>query len=208
VLFAPASGSRPGVGLATYASDRTGGFVGGAQVGYNYQFYKHFVLGVETDAQWSGITGQHQSNAVERPYSVVSLDSRVGLDWFGTTRVRAGFARGDSLSYVSAGVAYGQVSLSGVDYAGGAFSSGLSAVRAGWSIGTGTEYAITSDLALRADYLYLSMGGVSGSTSGVLADLAPVAGSFSSTRVTNSVMRVGLNWKIGSQLFASPVAGR
>jgi hypothetical protein len=42
----------------------------------------------------------------------------------------------------------------------------------------------------------------------VLADLAPVAGSFSSTRVTNSVMRVGLNWKIGSQLFASPVAGR
>ena len=208
VLFAPASASRPAVGLATYASDRTGGFVGGAQLGYNYQFYKHFVLGVETDAQWSGITGQHESVAVERPYSIVSLDTRVGLDWFGTTRVRAGFARGDSLSYVSVGAAYGQVSLSGVDYAGGVFSSGLSAVRAGWSIGTGTEYAITPDLALRADYLYLSMGGVSGPTTGVLADLTPAAGSFSSTRVTNSVLRVGLNWKIGPQLFASPVSGR
>lgn len=208
VLFAPASASRPAVGLATYASDRTGGFVGGAQLGYNYQFYKHFVLGVETDAQWSGITGQHESVAVERPYSIVSLDTRVGLDWFGTTRVRAGFARGDSLSYVSVGAAYGQVSVSGVDYAGGAFSSGLSAVRAGWSIGTGTEYAITSDLALRADYLYLSMGGVSGPTTGVLADLTPAAGAFSSTRVTNNVLRVGLNWKIGPQLFASPVSGR
>ena len=206
VLFAPASGSNPAVGLATYASDRTGGFVGGGQVGYNYQFYKHFVLGVETDAQWSGITGQHESTAVERPYAVVSLDNRVGLDWFGTTRVRAGFARGDSLSYVSAGAAYGQVSLNGVDYAGGVFNTGLSTFRAGWSIGTGTEYAITPDLSLRADYLYLSMGGVSGATSGVLFDLTPAAGSFSSSRVTNNVLRVGLNWKIGPQLFAPSAA--
>jgi hypothetical protein len=52
------------------------------------------------------------------------------------------------------------------------------------------------------------MGGVSGPTTGVLADLTPAAGSFSSTRVTNSVLRVGLNWKIGPQLFASPVSGR
>ena len=59
------------VGLSTYGANRTGGFVGGAQVGYNHHLTKHFVLGAEMDAQWSGVTAQNESNVLESGYGEI-----------------------------------------------------------------------------------------------------------------------------------------
>lgn len=181
--------------LNTYSSNRTGGFVAGGHAGYNFQFYKHFVLGVETDGQWSDITGQHQAIVTESNFGSVALNQQSRLDWFGTSRLRAGFARGNSLSYATAGVAYGNVSISEYDVNGGLFSNNASAMRAGWVVGSGTEYAILPNVSLRAEYLYTSMAGLrsnalgaSGSANGLLA------GAVSTGKITNSIMRAGLSW--------------
>lgn len=117
-------------------TNRTGGFLGGGQVGYNYQIYNRLVVGVETDAQWTGIVGQHEAISAENPAGSVVANEKFSLDWFGTTRLRAGLVRGDALSYFTAGVAYGGVSLNSNDYSGGYFANATTQTKAGWAVGT------------------------------------------------------------------------
>ncbi len=183
------------VSLTTYGSSRTGGFVAGGHVGYNFQFYKHFVFGVETDGQWSGVNGQNQAAVTEAGFGGVLLSQQSRLDWFGTSRLRAGFARGDSLSYATAGVAYGNIGVSEYDANGGLFTNSASALRAGWVVGSGTEYAILPHLSLRAEYLYMSMGGLNSAATGAVSNgNGLLVGTASTGRMTNNIMRVGLSW--------------
>ncbi len=196
-LLSPQS-ITPGVGLTTYAADRTGGFVGGAQVGYNHHLTQHFVLGLETDAQWSGVTAQNESGVLETGYGGVSNNNRTTLNWFGTTRARFGFAQREMLAYITGGVAYGEIdhrAIQGQD--GGLFGNAANFTRAGWAAGAGADYAMTADLSLRAEYLYVSLAGISGVASGVILPGTPLMGQFSTSSVTNNIMRVGVNWKFG-----------
>lgn len=194
-----ATSANGAVALNTSNSSRTGGFIAGGHAGYNYQFYKHFVLGIETDGQWSGITGQHQAAVTEANYGTVYMNQQSNLGWFGTSRLRAGFARGDTLSYATAGVAYGNVSIGEQDVSGGLFINNASAVRAGWVAGTGTEYAVLPNLSLRAEYLYMSMGGLNSYATGVInSSNTLLAGNVSTGKMTNNIMRVGLTWSFNS----------
>jgi outer membrane immunogenic protein len=184
------------VGLSTYGANRTGGFVGGAQVGYNHHLTKHFVLGAETDAQWSGVTAQNESNVLESGYGGVSNNDRTTLEWFGTSRARLGFAQREMLAYITGGVAYGQINHWAMQgQGGGLFGNGASYMRAGWAAGAGADYAMTSDLSLRAEYLYVSLAGISGVSTGVVAPNVPLIGQFSTGSVSSNIMRVGVNWK-------------
>ena len=185
--------------LSTYTSSRTGGFIAGGHAGYNFQFYKHFVLGVETDGQWSGVSGQNQAAVTEAGFGSVSLSQQSRLDWFGTTRLRAGFARGDLLSYATAGVAYGNVGISEYDANGGLFTNNATALRAGWVVGSGTEYAILPNVSLRAEYLYMSMAGLNTTAVGATTNGSGLlAGSVSTGRITNNIMRAGLTWSFNT----------
>ena len=66
-----------------------GGLAGG-QIGYNYQLPNNFVLGVEGDLLWSGMSGSVS------PCPTVTQS----LDWLGTIRGRVGYAMGDWMPYV------------------------------------------------------------------------------------------------------------
>ncbi|MGE5388787.1 MAG: outer membrane protein [Hyphomicrobiales bacterium] len=186
------SASTPGFARATNLNDRSGGAIAGAQIGYQRQIANRFVLGVESDAQWSGVTASHQEAAFA--LNGVAAGDSYGMDWFGTTRARLGLARGSSLTFVTGGVAYGGVSVSGAQ--AGALLPGDGRTQFGWTLGSGTEYALTDKLSLKADYLYVSLNGVSGQ--GLAFAPAPVAGSFATGRLVTQVTRVGLNWRFGS----------
>lgn len=199
-LIQPVSASAPGVAATSTTSDRTGGFLGGIQLGYSYQLPNRIVLGVETDGQWSGVSGQHESTTLGGPSGVVNVNVRTGLDWFGTTRFRAGVARGDMLPYVTGGVAYGGVTVGGDQFTSGYFSNAANQTRVGWTLGTGADYAVTSNLSFRAEYLYVSLAGMTGVASAVVpTSTMPVVGQFSTGSVTSNVMRLGVNWKFGSR---------
>ena len=202
----------PGFVSVLHASNRTGGFIAGGQVGYNYEFANHFVLSLESDAQWSDVKqGQHEkatSTAILIPISSArSTDQQIGLDWFGTTRIRLGYAFGRFLPYLTGGVAYGQVSGSGfqniVGAGPGIFASSSSATHAGWTAGAGTEFAITEQFSLKAEYLYVQLGGVSGPVTALVP--LPAMGSFTAQTLGTHVFRAGLNWKFGG-FGAYPIA--
>jgi outer membrane immunogenic protein len=161
-----------GTVLAVTGED-DGGFVGGAQVGYNFQFGS-FVVGVETDLQYADIGGRGSFTPVVGT-TFVTDDSD---NYFGTVRARLGFAFDRALIYATGGFAYGDV---------GTFGGGSNG---GWTVGGGIEYAFTNNLTLKLEGLYVNLdqndvqltrGGVVYTSNGGDNDFG--------------VARVGLNYK-------------
>src|SRR5262245_17711864 len=104
------------------------GIIGGLQAGYNWQFHRNGVLGLETDFQWSGQKDSaSNSTDVSRPCGQTGCFNFVGYDgtltrtfdskitWLGTVRGRVGFAADgipNILFYGTGGLAYGSVETS------------------------------------------------------------------------------------------------
>jgi outer membrane immunogenic protein len=106
------------------------GFVGGGQIGYNYQFGS-FVVGVEADIQWADFNVDQNLFFVPAgfPPSFVPaiLNNNDDMEWFGTVRARAGVAFDRFLIYATGGFAYSDNNN-------------------GWTAGGGIEWALPSDL--------------------------------------------------------------
>jgi outer membrane immunogenic protein len=141
--FAQGCGASPimlalptGAGLAQTGSfaNKQSGFIGGGQVGYNYQWGPNFVIGIEADMQGTGIRGR--SNGIGNGWGSVSIpyltqpfsDSvgssnnswnansagvtsvNAGVDWLGTVRGRMGYLFTPTmLLYATGGLTYGGV---------------------------------------------------------------------------------------------------
>ncbi|MDX3805994.1 outer membrane protein [Bosea thiooxidans] len=120
------------------------GFVGGGQVGYNYQMGQ-FVLGLEADLQYADLnTGRNV------------FGDRVKTDYFGTVRARAGFAFDRFLPYITGGWAYGRTKTDIGTLAG--VVSDENTHTGGWVIGGGLEYAFTNNIIAGVEYLYVDLG--------------------------------------------------
>jgi outer membrane immunogenic protein len=135
-------------GTITNAPNRPESFMGGVQLGYNWQ-NGQLVYGLETDIQLTG------------------ADDTVGAakfsnTWFGTLRGRGGFTFNNVLLYGTAGLAYG--GLRG-ETVGGALSE--SKTLGGWTAGVGMEIGLTPAWSLRAEYLYMDLSGRGYSVTGV-----------------------------------------
>ncbi|MET0745777.1 MAG: porin family protein, partial [Microvirga sp.] len=132
----------PGVGAVDVGGNNDGGFVGGGQIGYNYQIGQ-FVIGVETDIQWSDLGGNNNNNLYIG--SGFAGGGGGGIDWFGTVRARAGVAFDRVLVYATGGFAYATGSnddngcFVGTAYAG--CGGGDNSVT-GWTVGAGVEWAL------------------------------------------------------------------
>jgi len=131
------------------------GFVGGVQVGYNWQLDNGIVLGAEADFQGSTVKGDISANVDE-----LSAEAETKVEWFGTVRARLGYAATERfLVYGTGGLAYGKVKSSyslsdGVD----SYGESASKTKAGWTIGAGAEYAIDNNWTLKTEYLYTDLG--------------------------------------------------
>jgi outer membrane immunogenic protein len=139
----------------------SGGFAGGGQIGYNYQFTpgSGFVLGFETDIQGASFAKADAAYLGTTPYYSV----RPSLDYFGTVRGRLGYAFDRVLVYGTGGFAYG----------GGSRTSSAASYpytlpgndRTGYAAGGGIEYAFTEKLSAKVEALYIRLGrGFTGST--------------------------------------------
>ncbi|MFG1401752.1 outer membrane protein [Xanthobacter sediminis] len=139
--------------INTRSINSSGFFVGG-QLGYNYQFANNVVVGLETDIQWSNISGTVSDTS---PFFYQSFGSTI--DYFGTIRARLGYAFDRFLPYITGGAAYGRTST---DISGGlcgAFlSCSIASTNWGWTLGGGVEYAITNNWTFKTEYLYVDLG--------------------------------------------------
>lgn len=118
------------------------GFVGGGQIGYNYQMGQ-FVLGLEADLQFADLSSGSNLGLLS-----------VKTDYFGTVRARAGVAFDRFMPYITGGWAYGNVKSS-IPAIG--FSSDRSHT-GGFAVGAGLEYAVTNNIIAGVEYLYVDLG--------------------------------------------------
>lgn len=138
------------------------GVAGGIQAGYAWQTGQ-FVFGVETDLQLSGAEDTFAAWQFSNP-------------WFGTMRGRAGYAFNNILVYGTAGFAYGSLhaDVLGLTESHTAF---------GWTAGLGLELGLTQNWSVRAEYLYMDLGGSNFGLTGRSHDF------------DSSVFRMGVNYR-------------
>jgi outer membrane immunogenic protein len=145
-------------GTLTFGNDSGDGFVGGGQIGYNYQMGS-FVIGAEADIQWADLGGGSNGAAfipLGFPPSFVAAGAAGGIEWFGTVRARLGFAFDRALIYATGGFAYGGAD-EGTSFAG--FVNDNEDTRTGWTLGAGFEYAFTDNLTAGIEGLWVSLNG-------------------------------------------------
>ena len=131
------------------------GFVGGGQVGYNYQIGQ-FVVGLEADIQGADLNSGRN----------IFGDS-VKTEYFGTVRARLGMAFDRWLPYVTGGWAYGNVKTTAFDTFSGLSISSDKTHTGGYAVGAGVEYAFTNNLVGGVEYLYVDLGEKRFANSGV-----------------------------------------
>lgn len=210
-------------GTVLFAStDKTdlNGVIGGGQIGYNWQM-QGWVWGLEADIQGSGekgtrnflcpigvcspptLAGGPLTNAFLVPGAAVPVALSQKIDWFGTFRARAGIlVTPKVLLYATGGMAYGEVNSSdAIGVVPTAFSS--STTNVGWTVGAGIEGAIGGNWTAKLEYLYVDLGKVSGSFLTALPAFGGgvLTGNYSS-RITDNVLRVGINYRFDSAVVA------
>jgi len=144
------------------------GWLGGAQVGYNFQF-QNLLVGVEGDFSWSGM--QNQDFACY-PFGDQLCTAKPQL--FADIAGRLGYIQGPWLIYAKGGVAFVQDRYENYATCAGTQPTsrgGVSAdcgvkffadtARAGWLVGGGVEMLIDRNWSAKLEYNYMDFGGVS-----------------------------------------------
>jgi outer membrane immunogenic protein len=158
-LNAPAFGS--GAIPNGYSYDR-GSWLGGGQVGCNYQV-TNWVLGIETDFDGTHLNGGQTINTAVPGFFPITSNVTQKTDWIGTTRGRVGILTSSTtLLYGTAGAAYGHVAdsyfLSNVGGGGPVYSfASDSRTLVGWTAGGGVEVGF-GQWSVKGEALYYDLG--------------------------------------------------
>jgi len=192
------------------------GFIGGGQIGYNWQFGNSFLVGVEADIQ--GVAGSNSAANIGAavgvpgfPNTVVQAATvRKSLDYLGTVRGRLGFLFTPTLLvYGTGGLAYGGVTgntaiaqflvppaaVTPAWFGAGAYSN----TRVGWTAGGGLEWMFAPNWSAKVEYLYYDLGNVNYAVSPLVTGAAAatpftINAVQSRTRYDGHIVRAGLNY--------------
>jgi opacity protein-like surface antigen len=166
------------------ANMRPGGPLGGGTFGYNYQVGR-WVYGFEADAAWTSTQGSTQCQPLWTPAggifnnSLFQTTCHDDLNWTATAEARIGYTwTPRMLLYAKAGVAIAGETFSETCNLGplngnnifglaqncvnanGAFVNQASAstTAVGWTIGYGTEFALTPHWSAKAEFDWIDLG--------------------------------------------------
>jgi len=160
------------------------GFLGGGQIGYNYQS-GWTVWGIEADIAGTDIRGSAPC--------IILFTCSTKDNWLATASARFGGLVGErTLVYVKGGGAWlNETGSLTSTLAGLGFATSASNTRSGWLVGMGAEYKFTSNWSGVIEYDYMDFGTQS-TTYPIVAGL--VTASVGETNKL-STMKVGLNYK-------------
>jgi outer membrane immunogenic protein len=181
---------------------RFNGFLGGAQIGYNWQS-GNIVFGLEGD--FDGVSAKGDTTAVfpgGGGFVPVTTTFHRELDWLATVRGRLGMTLAPAfLVYATGGLAIGETKI------GNAFicptcappasseastANSTSHTSAGWTVGAGAEWMFAPNWSVKAEYLYVDLGSHS---STIAYTYGPFVSTLTSTaRDTEHVVRGGINF--------------
>jgi outer membrane immunogenic protein len=128
-------------------------FIGGGQIGYNWQ-RGNFVYGVEFDG--SGLTSGNDAPGAK------GVAVRANIEWLATFRGRFGLAVGDTMGYVTAGLAIGGVdnikAPNGINASSTGAVKAESKTRVGWVVGGGIEHMWNRNWTVALEGLFVDLG--------------------------------------------------
>jgi outer membrane immunogenic protein len=184
------------------------GFLIGGQIGYNW-FRNRWMFGIEGDFDWTwqkgstaftcGPTLCTTTTAVTAPATSIPFNYDTKLRWLGTVRGRVGpMISPTTFVYFTGGLAVGQIKTEGVINgfsAGGAISGAFdnSTTKCGWTIGGGFESRLQRNWSVKVEYLYVDLGRAD-FTAFLPTNAPPLTAAFSQ-KVTDNIVRVGLNYQ-------------
>jgi outer membrane immunogenic protein len=190
------------------------GFIGGGQVGYNWQVDRSWVLGIEADFQGSAQKGSATGCSIATcAVGSAFLTVEQKLEWFGTLRGRVGWLVTDRVMlYGTGGLAYGHLKTNfaaGINGIGAAAAAGSSSTQVGWTAGAGVEGAIDRNWTVKLEYLYVDLGNFgNGSSSATFVTNqlnTPLLGQNTvttttftntlATKFTDHILRAGINYR-------------
>ena len=220
--FAPNDPTAAGVfafgGAPAPASFKFSHLLGGLQLGYNWQFSPKWLVGIETDFDWTDFKGSYSNT---QRFTVFGTSIRSTADenikWFGTVRARLGYLPTDHLlAYITGGFAYGKIEraasydnvgiatfITGAAYTVSflahktCFAGASSSTATGWTLGGGLEYAIWKNVSVKAEYLYASLDGksVTETAQSYVAGTMPASFDVNYNHSDFNIARVGLNYR-------------
>ena len=194
-------GGAPTVPTGFQVNGNRSGFLGGGQVGVNWQV-SNLVLGVEGDFSWTG-----SSASVTSPGTLIvgtSNTQNANDHWYATATGRVGYALSDWLLYVKGGGAWLNVNYSGsVTSAAGVVTvfPGLTDTRSGWTVGVGVEHAFWNNWSWKIEYDYMDFG----TKSYTFANAAGTSTNFINIDTTVNVVKAGINYRFN---WGGPVVAR
>jgi opacity protein-like surface antigen len=178
-----------GNGTSSQTYDRVGdhgtattspsGFLAAATVGYNYMYTPNILIGMEGDLGLMNVSADDKVVFDGHVYK-----TRFG-PWWATARGRLGYVSGNLMGYVTAGAAFMGVDEVSLGNTPGETATNAS-TRAGWVLGAGVEYALSSSTTAKFEYLHMDFGTLNG--------LSANREDFSFTNTVN-IVRTGINFK-------------
>ena len=150
------------------------GFIGGGQIGYNYQYNRRFLMGL--DINLDGLSNANNTFALQKVVSLAdfneeyvgSLAVKQRINYLGTVRARVGYLyRPTLLVYGTGGFAYGNVTLDTAWTANESLEptvyppvfaqNSLSKTCTGWTIGGGVEWLFKPNWSTKIEYVYYDL---------------------------------------------------
>lgn len=170
-------------------------FMGGGQVGVNYQFWGGVVIGAEAMFDWLPNTANTSITAVA-PDGTAAFLGTINNRWLTTATGRLGYAWDRVLLYGKGGAAWVGAGSPGMTVGGApvALTSSNSS-DFGWTAGFGLEWAFLNNWSVRAEYDYIGLNNQS-------FTVAPGPTTFGGDVITYSnrnisLMTLALNYKFG-----------
>jgi outer membrane immunogenic protein len=181
-------------------------FIGGVQIGCDYQFAPNWVVGAQGMFDFGNANSSHVVPTAFPGFPVGSFISQNQTKDFFTVTARLGYLFAPRvLGYVKAGGAWARQDHTFIGTVPVVFLSenALGVDRTGWTIGAGLEGMFAPGWSVFGEYNYMDFGS---------KDIAFVAGpgTFGAadivrTRLTIQTALVGVNYKFG---WAQPVVGK
>ncbi len=194
---------------STFTGCSSGGLVGGLQFGENFQI-KRLVLGIGVDAVFSRAKDDNSTltfTGTEPPPGIYTLSGKLSPKEFAIIGGRIGYGGNLIFPYIRAGAVVTSSQSSTLAYMPtgttaptASFGGGKNFNSSGWAAGGGVEIGLNGAWSISAEYLHMSLGNGSNSTTSC-AGATSACSAFTGVSLENrhntftaNIFRIGINY--------------
>ncbi len=186
---------------SSFSAGTNAQFLGGGQVGVNYQFGNGIVIGAEAMFDWLSNSQNAIITATDPTGMVAANIGMPNARWLTTVSGRLGYAWDRVLLYAKGGGTWVTTNIPTISVAGtpASFTSTSNTTSSGYTAGFGVEWAFAGNWSVRGEYAYIGLP----SQTFTVARATPTFGgeviTYSNRNI--SMATAAVNYKFGGWLW-------